>query len=60
VAATGGHGADARSHLFEGSPRLDRERLAKNFAVLGFGGPAVLGGAQFQSGDELLIEVAHD
>lgn len=51
---------DLRSQLFEGSLRLRRERLARNFAMLGFGRPAVFGRSQFEPGDEFLIEVSDD
>jgi hypothetical protein len=60
VCAPGGHRTDSRSQLFEGSPGLRRKRLAKNFAMLGFGRAAVLGRAQFESRDEFLVEVADD
>jgi hypothetical protein len=42
------------------SSRLRRRRLARDFAMLGFERAAVLGGAQLEAGDELIIEVADD
>jgi len=43
---------DFRSQLFERSARPRGERLTKNFAVLG--------GAQFEPGNDLLIEISDD
>ena len=60
MSAAGGHRTDSRSQLPGGSSRLSRERLAKNFAMLGIVGPAVFGRAQFESRDEFLVEVADD
>ena len=60
MSAAGGHRTDSRSQLPEGSSRLSRERLAKNFAMFGFGRPAMFGRAQFESRDEFLVEVADD
>jgi hypothetical protein len=60
MVAAGGHRTDSRRHFLEGSSRLHGERFAKNFAVLGFGGSAVFGGAQFEPDDEFLIKVADD
>jgi hypothetical protein len=60
VRAPGGHRTDSRCQLFKGSARFHRERLAKNFAMLGFGRPAVFGRSQFEPGDEFLIEVSDD
>src|SRR4029077_2610688 len=58
MSAASGHRTDFRGELLERSSRLRRERLAQDFAVLGFGRAAVFGGAQFETSDELRIEVA--
>ena len=56
--AAGAHRTDLRSQLLERSSRPRCQRLAQDFAMLGFGRAAVLGGAQLEAGDELIIEIA--
>ena len=58
--AAGAHRTDLRSQLLERSSRLRCQRLPQDFAMLGFGRAAVLGGAQLEAGDELIIEIADD
>ena len=54
----GGHRTDFCGELLERPARFVRERLAQYFTVLGFRRAAVFSGAQFEPGDEFLIEVA--
>jgi hypothetical protein len=60
MSAAGCYRSDLRSQLLERSSGFRRERLAQDFAMLGFGRAPVLGGAQFQPGDDLLVDLSDD
>ena len=56
--SAGSHGAKLGSKIVEAWFAVSGQRLAKNFAVFGFGRTPVASGAAFQSCDQVVIDVA--